>query len=105
MAVAKGTQRTYLKDRLDAINREKGVYGWGDSRIAKLPEPLAVVEAKKRIARDSKIVDRFEKKERAYIQRIKDRKKAMSEDCRRLIEFGDAKDALKAIDKFKATNF
>lgn len=103
MAVAKGTQRTYLKERLERIFRAQKVY-WGSEPV-KLPKPAEVIEAEKRIARDSKIVNRFHKKERTAARRRDKCKREMVEKCRHLIEFGDAKDALKALDRFEKMKF
>lgn len=103
MPIAKGTQRSYLKDRLDSINRVHGTF-WGSDSV-KLPVPSDVAEAKKRIARDSKITDRFQQKQRKADERMKARKRKMAEECRRAIEFEDAKKALRMIDRFAKAKF
>ena len=92
-------QQRYLSDRLDVAWREK--FGWA-ARDPKVTPPLDVVAARKRIAKDTVIVGRWEKAQRAK----KDKREASAKLLRRQVTekilFGEPAVALEAVRKFEA---
>ena len=103
VTVNKETKK-YLKDRLQRLASEKSVWGWRNDEV-KLPRPTAVVEAEKRIKRDSRIVNRFQAKEKKFNEQRKNRKQKMWEACQKAIHFSTPKQALALLDKFERTKF
>lgn len=101
MAQIRSDQRRVLKDRLQTIRNSKP-RTWDD---IKLPVPAEVKAAKEAIRKANRIVGRFEKKvTQAKVRRNKAVDAAYN-DCSREIHFGDAKSALKALDRFERTKF
>lgn len=96
-------QLKFLKERLEGLKRSKKVY-WGDEDV-KLPKTFAVIEAEKVIARETKIIERFKKKEQKATARKKDRKRAAFAACERAVFFEDGKTALAMLDKLERTTF
>jgi hypothetical protein len=100
-------QKKYLRERLQRINNSFGTYGhYAQSRKDSiLPKPAAIVEAEKRIARDSALVRRFEKRQSKRSDKIKKAKRAMADLCERTILLGDFKKALNLLDQFDSMKF
>jgi hypothetical protein len=102
-------RRRYLRDRLGKINGLHGTFygGWRiGSKDSVLPTPPAVKAAEKEIARLGKLVNRFAIRQKAYREGIARRKRAISEQIHRVIEFEqDPEKALKLLDRFETMKF
>jgi hypothetical protein len=104
MMADRAMQKKYLKERLERIAREKGILGWGGSRV-KLKKPPIVAAAEKSITRLRALVDRFETKERNYNKKREQRMRGEFDRIQQAILFGDAKVALKLLEKFEKAKF
>jgi hypothetical protein len=91
----------YLCDRLESIRRAKP----RRYEPIKMQEPRDVIAARKQIERSTVVIDAWgEKLSERGKQRDQNLSKAY-DACRRLIEFGDAAAALKALDEFESKEF
>lgn len=95
-------QLQYLRERLSDIRRSKPS---NYEPITRTKEPREVRLAKAQIAKLSDLVQQWED----GFEELRDkRNEAIAKDvaeCRRLIEFGNAQEALKALDAFQAKKY
>lgn len=97
----KPEQARYLRGRLNTIRQSKP----GRYELVKVPTPAQVKAALAQIAKASRVTQAWSKKcERAKESRNKRVSKAY-DLCMRAILFGDAKAAIRALDRFEAMKF
>lgn len=94
-------QQRYLNDRLNEVRQTKP-RGY-DS--VKLPKPAAVLAAESAQRKAALVIRRFEKKCEVARKKRNELVDATVSEIRRIILFGDAKAALKALDRFAAKKF
>lgn len=91
-------QQRYLTDRMETAWRTK--YGWSSPNTVEKP-PATVIEARKRIAKDQRIVSRWEDSQRDKKNKREADAKVAKRAVMETILFGDPQAALRAVAKFE----
>lgn len=94
-------QKRFLTDRLNSARPSMP----DEYSTPKIKEPLAVKAARATVRKSQSIINRYNR----HLHNIRDRRNEKINDaynkCKEALLFGDAKSALKIIEKFEKTKF
>jgi len=94
-------QRRYLMSRLETANRNHR----NSIDSCKLIEPPEVKIAREKVRKLSQQIERFDNVRYKYRNRLKNLVSNKKDSVRQIILFGDALQALKAVEEFEQTKF